>query len=185
MDDGRGEAGPNAQQPTSSTEPFEYSSIQISLPPAINQAIVAYASTIPDGDLAGRGRTEQPHLTVKQRLLTKEPRDVIALLDGERTFSVTFGQTHAFRTPEFDIVHVDVTGDRLLELHEKLNSLQHCDPHATYHPHVTVAFVQAGRGASYARNAFLAGLSVPVRSLTYSGFDGTVVEIPMEWSEDA
>ena len=73
----------------------------------------------------------------------------------------------------------------LLELHEKLNSLQHCDPHTTYHPHVTVAFVQAGRGASYARNAFLAGLGVPVRSLTYSGFDGTVVEIPMEWSEEA
>lgn len=165
--------------------PFEYSSVQINLPPAIAGAILEFAARIPDADLAEAGRTVQPHLTIKQRLIMNHPRQLISLLADEQTFSVTFGRTHRFVTPDHEIVHVDVAGERLYDLHESVRTLQHGDPHPTYHPHVTIAFVKPGCGAKYDGDGFLAGLAMPVRALTYSGADGRVVDVPLRWSADA
>lgn len=164
--------------------PFEYSSLQINLPPAIDDAIVKFAATIPDAQLAEGGRATQPHLTVKQGLMTRRPDDAVALVAGEKTFSVTFGRTHVFETADHDIVHVDVSSERLMVLHDALSTLLHRDPHASYHPHVTIAFVKPGQGAAYAGNSFLAGFEMQVRGLTYSSPDGTQVDIPLHWDED-
>jgi 2'-5' RNA ligase len=162
---------------------FEFSSLQINLPPAIDHAILAFAANIPDADLADGGRAEQPHLTVQQRLLIEHPRDVVALVSGRHMFSVTFGQTHVFATPDYDVVYVDVSSPRLWALHDAVSTLLHRDVHATFHPHVTIAFVKPGFGARYAGADFLTGLVMSVRALTYSGADGKVVDIPLDWNE--
>jgi 2'-5' RNA ligase len=164
--------------------PFDYSSLQINLPPAIGQAIIDFAATIPDADVAEAGRTMQPHLTIRRRLLTKYPSELIAMLADQQAFSVTFRRTHIFVTPDHDIVHLDVVSEHLQELRDAVSTLQHSDPHVTYHPHVTIAFVKPGCGAKYGGDEFLAGLAMSVRALTFSGADETVVDIPLLRSGD-
>ena len=168
--------------PVSFARPFEFSSLQINLPPAIDQAILAYGGRIPDGDLAEDGRTEQPHITVKQRLLVHQPEEVIALLTGGHTFDVTLGLTHVFTTPQDEIVHVDVASDELHALRRSVSTLPHRDPHA-YHPHVTIAFVKRGCGDRYAGDDLFEGVTIPVRVLTYSSADGLVIDIPLVWND--
>jgi hypothetical protein len=177
-----GRAG--SERPTIA-HPFEYSSVQINLPPAIAEAIVEFAARVPDCDLAEAGRTTEPHVTIKQRLILSQPRQLISLLADEQTFSVTFGRTHVFTTPDHDIVHVDVAGKRLHDLHDAVSTLQHGDPLRAYHPHVTIAFVKPSCGAKYGGDGFLAGLVMPVRALSYSGADGTALDIPLRWSAQA
>lgn len=165
--------------------PFEHSSMQINLAPAIAQAVLEFAARIQDADLVEAGRTTQPHLTIRQGLIMNHPRQLISLLADEQAFSVTFRRTHVFTTPERDTVHVDVAGERLHDLYDAVSTLQHPDAHPAYHPHVTIAFVKPGCGAAYRGDAFLDGLVMPVRALTYSAADGTALDIPLRWNAEA
>jgi hypothetical protein len=58
---------------------FEYSSVQINLPPAIAEAIVEFAARVPDCDLVAAGRTTEPRVTIQQRLILRHPRQPISL----------------------------------------------------------------------------------------------------------
>lgn len=66
---GADQAGPDPEV-VPILRPFEFSSLQINLPPAIDKAILGFASNVPDTERAEDGRAERPHITVRQRLFT-------------------------------------------------------------------------------------------------------------------
>jgi 2'-5' RNA ligase len=160
---------------------YDYSSTQLDLPPETATAIQQLGAKIPDADLAKDGRETEPHITVKYGLHGNDPEQVRALLADEPPITVKLGKTSIFPdSGSGDVVKVDVDSPALHALNKKIaDALPHTDTHPEYKPHATVAYVKKGMGAKYAGDASLAGHTVALHSLTFSGKDGQKVEIPL------
>lgn len=131
-------------------------------------------------------RETEPHVTVKFALDATHEQAAEAL-KGEFPVRATFGTTSLFKTPDADVLKVEVTGHGLHALHRKLNRLPHDDSHAVYVPHATIAFLKPGEGRKYSGKSVrrLTGRTVTLRSVAYSDKDGTVKHIPLEGNSRA
>lgn len=181
----------NAKPPEEPTT-HEYSSTQFNLPPEHAKAITDLAATIPDEHLnteAG-GRETEPHITVKYGLHTDDAEKVRALLKDQPPIPVTLGTTSIFPADEkavqrggadvSDVVKADVDSPALHALNQKIaDALPHTDTHPEYKPHATVAYVKPGLGKQYEGNSAVAGRTMMMHSVTFSGKDGQKVEIPL------
>ena len=161
----------------------EYSSTQLQLPPAVADKVIALGESIPDEDLAEDGREDDVHITVKYGLHTNDPGKVRRMLFNEPPVTVTLGNTSIFSADESgtaDVVKVDVESEGLRRLNKKIaKALAHSDSHKTYKPHVTVAYVKPGKGKDYEGRSDLAGQTVTIDHLLFSGKNGTKVSIPL------
>lgn len=169
----------NAEKP-----PREFSSTQIELPPEHADAVRELAAKIPDADLAGDGREDRPHVTVKFGLHTNDVEDVRRVLANERPITVTLGKTSTFPpsagSDGAEVVKVDVHSPDLHRLNAKIaGALAHTDTHPDYKPHVTLAYVKAGLGQKYTGDTSLEGRRLTVHDVTFSGKDRSEISIPL------
>lgn len=169
-----------AEQPTK----HEYSSTQLDLPKKLADTVRTYnKNAIAAADLAHHGRETEPHVTVKYGLHTADPEAVRSIVEAHPPITVTLGKTSVFPASEtggeFDVVKADVDSPDLHALNAKLAKLPNGDTHPTYTPHVTLAYVKPGAGAKYKGSKKLAGQTVTIDSLTFSGKDGKQVQIPL------
>ena len=158
-----------------SGEPAEhkFSSTQAPLPKDVADEIKAFAERIPDKDLAEDGREDEPHITLKYGLHGWDPKFAQEALAGEGPIKVKFGKVSLFENPDFDVVKVDVDSPDLHRLNEKISESQpNTETFREYKPHATIAYVRKGRGAKYVGDNFLAGKTVTLDSVTFSGRDG-------------
>lgn len=147
------------------------------------------AAAIPDEDLAADGRETNAHITVKYGLHTQDPEEVRRVVSGFGPVDVTLGKTSIFAANEssaqrggdqFDVVKVDVSGERLMALNKLLcDSLECTDTHPEYHPHITLAYIKAGLGEQYVGNNAVEGMELNLVDLVFSDKHGNETVISL------
>ncbi len=173
----------------------EFGSTQISLPPEMTARILDLGRMIPDDMLADKGRESEPHITVKYGLHTDDAAQVRAALAKVSTGPARFmlGNITVFPAKKedapggsegADVVKVDVIsgGPRGLQgLNKRIaGALEHTDPHPTYQPHITIAYVKAGEGERIARSLSpVRGMTGQADALTFSNKTGQRTEMPL------
>ncbi|MCR4374153.1 MAG: 2'-5' RNA ligase family protein [Acidobacteria bacterium] len=169
-------------QPEAPSEPYSYSTTQFNLPEPVAERVLDLGRKIPDVDLAEDGRETEPHLTVKYGLHTEDVEEVRAALADMKPFKVKLGATSFFPNGESDsgdVLKVDVSSAYLSLLNKRLaKALDHSDTKA-YSPHVTIAYLKAGRGEAYTNDDALKGTEILVDRITFGGKNGQRVEIPL------
>lgn len=159
---------------------YDFSSTQVDLPKDVADKIRAFGRRIPDKDLAEDGREDTPHITVKYGLHGADPQPTREALAGEGPITVKLGKVTLFETDDADVVKVDVESPDLHRLNKKIAESQPTtDTFPDYKPHITIAYVQKGKGKRYVGKGRLEGKTITLDTVTFSGRDGEIVQIPL------
>lgn len=174
--------------PTVKTDgPHTYSSTQFNLPTELADLVKVWcAQNIPDGILAGDGRENEPHVTVKYGLHTQDVGDVLKVVGGFGPVAVTMGCVSVFDTnPDYDVVKIDVDGAALRVLNDVIGkawkSLANSDSHPDYRPHITIAYVAKGQGAQFVGDDTFEGIEFVGDTLKFSTPTGMSEYIPLKF----
>lgn len=158
-----------------------FSSVQVQLPPALAEAVLAFGKSLPAFDLCDEegGLEDDPHITVKYGLHTNNVADVrraLATYVGPIRF--TFGKTNVFQSDGYDVLYVEVVSPDLVALNERLsNTLEHTTTYPVYVPHATVAYLKSGLGVRYVGKTNLAGMSATVGTVRFSPVVGPETDV--------
>jgi len=161
----------------------EYASVLAIFPIGIADEIREVARKIPKSALADKGIENEPHLTIMYGLLPVAPRKVARLLQTLDPVELTIGNIAVFEADESrdtDVVILEVESEDAVEANEMLNdSFAHREGGYAYRPHITLAYVQAGKGKQYAGECELSGQVITVDKLVFSGVNGARTVIPL------
>lgn len=161
-----------------------FGSTQANLPEEHATAVRKFAGKyIKPEDLTGGGVETQPHVTVKYGLHGNQEAAVREALKGEGPITVTLGKTTHFAGVEdgtADAVIAEVDSPDLHRLNKLLaDAVPHTDTHPEYKPHVTIAYVQPGKGKDYDGLDDLVGKKITIPSIAFAGRDEDQVEIQL------
>lgn len=132
---------------------YDYATTDIAIPTDMATFLLEWNElNIPDDvlfkdDDGGKGREDEPHITVKYGLLTKTvPEELKAVVKSTAPFKIIFGKVSLFTTnPKFDVVKLDIESPELHTLNKRVSdAVPHEDTYPTYHPHATLAYVTKG-----------------------------------------
>lgn len=132
---------------------YDYATTDIQLPDEVGDFLIQWGRlNIPEDALhvdddGSKGLEREPHVTVKYGLLSREvPPELKEIAKATSPFAVVMGKVSLFTTsPKYDVVKLDVESPALRRLNQQVsNSLPHEDTYPTYHPHVTIAYVEKG-----------------------------------------
>jgi 2'-5' RNA ligase len=137
------------------------------------------AGRIPDEALAMKGRTDNPHITIKYGLLEEGSVEVMELVREFGPVDVVLGKTSVFvagneervnqSKEQYDVVKIDVDGLDLHKLHQHISQhMPNKDEHIDYHPHITLAYVLPGRGKEFADWTDLNGLRMTFNEMVFT-----------------
>lgn len=159
----------------------KFSSTQIGLTGQMADIIRKMGRSIPDADLAPDGRESDPHVTVKYGLHFQTPSTRLRqALKQFGPITLKLGKTSLFRNDDADVVKVDVDSPDLHRLNTLITKLLPTkDTHPTYKPHATIAYVKPGRGKKYEGDTALAGQTVRIDSVLFSGKRGHRERLPL------
>lgn len=164
-------------------------SILFRLPSALAEEIREWGRHyVSDLDLVkgeGRGRVQDPHLTIKHGLFENQKEATRDLVRGFGEFEIMLGDVTRFTSNEdFDVLKIDVWGHKLAALNELLCSrIPHVDFHRRYRPHVTVAFVRKGTAVELSGVDDFRGRRLTVRIVEYRAADGQTLNIRLNDQE--
>lgn len=134
--------------------PHKWATTQLNLPRDVAAQVSEIAERIPAYLLDPKGREDDVHVTVLYGLQTDDAEVAAAAVAGASQPSFAWGTPHVFAGVEegtCDAVVVRVAPSaELLVLRERLLRLPHKDQYPEYLPHVTLAYVQLGRGGEVA-----------------------------------
>lgn len=173
-------------------EVHKFSSTQVDLPEEIAHHLVAFGKTIPDSDLnpeegasyggssSADGREKEAHVTVKYGIHGVDPEPVAESLAGESPVLLKLGKTALFKSPEQEVLIVEILSPDLHRLNGKIEkSGPFTDTHPGYKPHATIAYLKPGKGKKYEGLQKFEGMEATIPSVTFSGKDGNKTEIPL------
>ena len=164
-------------------EKHRFGCAMLDMPEEIAAKVKTLAGCIPDADLAGSGRTDEPHITALYGFHDADPEKVRALVRDFGPVRVTLGKTSVFppskSSNNADVVKIDVQGEDLHRLHALLAKLPHTDTHPVYRPHITIGYVRAGTGQKYAGLADLDGQEVVIDRLRFCDPEKQETTIPL------
>jgi 2'-5' RNA ligase len=149
----------------------------IRLPEAIADEVLAKAAMlIADEDVTGKGREDEPHITLKYGVRENVGETAEALAEFY-PFEVELGKTGVF-TPNQNtggaaVVYVEAIAPILKELHSKLgDSIGVRHDGADYVPHVTLAYVDASKADKYDDLDSFAGMKFTANAITITRAEG-------------
>jgi hypothetical protein len=168
----------------------KFSSTQANLPEAEAAKVLQFGhKLIPDSELytdpedPSYGRETQPHVTVKYGLHTTDANEVRSILASEGPIKAKLGEITIFpggKDTPYDVVKADVDSPDLHRLNKLIaDNTKVTDTFPEYKPHVTLAYVKKGEGQKYVGRKDLAGTTVDINSIAFSGKDGNVTDIPL------
>lgn len=142
------------------TTAHEYATTQINITGSVRSSVLDLGATIPDDALADDGREDNPHVTVKYGIDPSVTIDEIRAVVGPRaTGSLIFGSTAFFAGPDADVVFVTVDSPDLVALNKAVTgAVETTNTQPNYVPHLTLAYVESGRGHEFAGNGALNGV---------------------------
>jgi 2'-5' RNA ligase len=162
---------------------YDYASTQVNLSKSIAKRVMDWGrENIPDEDIStteeNTGREDAPHITVLYGIVDQAPQQVIDLLQGKPAVRATLGKTTLFENDEYDVVKISVESEDLAEFQEILwDGVEHESDYPEYKPHVTVAYVKAGCGSSYAGSTDFEGTEITFDTVVFSASDGEKTNI--------
>lgn len=156
--------------------PHKFSCVMADLPEAEANAVLALAATIPDEELAEDGRESQIHVTVLYGLHSQTSLGARSMLTGQPPITLELLGVSIFEANDkhdYDVVKMDVKSDDLYRLNTLLKELPHTSTF-DYHPHVTLAYVKAGKGQQYVgMENELTGKQIVIDSVVFSSWNNT------------
>lgn len=162
----------------------EYATAQAEITGKLGNKVLALASRIPDYILDGKGRVEDPHLTLKYGITQDSPEAIAKALEGEAPFRVVLGKVTVFEATEdrpTDVLKIEVHSAALNRLHKKISeNVEGQDPYRIYKPHITLAEVQPGTGNKWIGVDVLEGESVIIETITFVNREHKKFKIPLQ-----
>jgi len=123
---------------------------------------------------------DEAHVTILYGLHDDIPDETIEeLIDKMTAPELTLKKISMFDNKDkgFDVVKFDVEGDDLFKMNKKFTKLPHTTDYPEYHPHVTIAYVNAGTGKKYTKDLTEEeALVIKPSKIVYSKADGTKKE---------
>lgn len=181
MHRGGAEAPGAAREGVAPAAEHKYSTTQLDLPEDIAGEVRSRAAKIADEDLAPDGREAAPHVTVKYGIEGDDAAAVARALEGQGPITVRLGKTSLFKSPEHDVVKIDVHSQQLRDLNKRLReAVPNVETQPEYKPHVTLGYVKPGRGAKYEGDRSFIGREITIDRLTFSDRQGKTTVIPLQ-----
>lgn len=138
------------------------------------------SEAINEGDLAEKGRETDPHITVLYGMGDGSLEQVKAVVKKFPPITCTLGRTKIFPDAgNGEVVYLEVKSDDLVKLNNHLSVIPHVRSHAEYKPHITLGYVKPGKGKEYDGAPLVEGDTLTIRTLTFSGSEGSEVEIEL------
>lgn len=165
---------------------YSYASTQINLPADITERIQEWSREfIPDSHLYHsdddtHGRRPDSHVTVLYGLESDNSGDVAEKLKGFGPISFNLGKISTFECEKYDVVIIEVDGERLHKANSILRELPNQNTFPDYKPHVTIAYVKKGLGSKYLGNETFADTKIESSGIVFSGSDGGKVVIHID-----
>lgn len=160
-------------------ECYDYSSVQVRIESNIARMMIDFGNEIPDDQLAGKGREDNPHITIKYGLLSNDP----AVLDNVMLPSIihaVMGKTSLFRSKEFDVLKVDIQSTDMVSLNAAIVAgTENVNTHPEYHPHATIAYLLPGMGDKYIGDNRFEGVNLIFEEIEFSGSDDKITSIKL------
>jgi 2'-5' RNA ligase len=123
---------------------------------------------------------DDAHVTILYGIHNDVPdKDVEELIEKMSAPEVTLKKISIFENSDkgFDVVKFDVTGQDLHKMNKKFRDLPHTNDYPDYHPHATIAYVNAGKGKNYTRAlSDDEALTIKPDKIVYSKSDGSKKE---------
>lgn len=162
-------------------EAFDYSSIQCDMPYDLSEEVIAWGKeNIPNEDLAGNGREDNIHVTVKYGLHGHDPFELREMLADFGPVEIILGETSIFEGDDFDVVKLSVNSPRLCKLNALISDkFEHTDTHPKFIPHITIAYVKSGSGKKYQGRKDFSGRKVKLEKALFSGNDNRKTELSL------
>ncbi len=150
---------------------YDFSSVQAQIPDSEAIKILTFGSMIPEDFLAGNGREDDIHVTVKYGIHTNDFTALRDLFVGVKPLKAKFGKVTLFDTNnDFDVVKVDIISPDLVKMNKKISqNFEVTDTHPKYHPHCTIAYVKKGCGKPFDGNDLFEGIKMELDEITFSG----------------
>lgn len=140
------------------------------------------AAQIDEDVLAEDGIEEHPHITVQYAPKDGTFEDVKAVLDDCPPAACKAEKLTVFPAnddrPDSDVIVIEVQSDDLAALKKAVKEAsQAVDTYPTYRPHITVAYVQAGKGDEVAASLKFEPSDFEVDRLQFSDTDGKTQDV--------
>jgi len=158
-----------------------FSSVQVNLPKSISDEIFSWGELhIPDEEIfididnMHFGREDEIHVTILYGLHTESPQQTRELLTRTKPFEITLGKIGVFTNKDnFDVVKVDAKSDTLVELNQRLiKNVTFTNKYLIYQPHVTIAYVNKGKGWKHNNIEIFDGRKIFIDQITFSARTG-------------
>jgi len=119
------------------------------------------------------GFEDSPHVTVKYGIVENDISKISDIIEGYDPITIKCGNVEIFDTnPKFDVVKIHITGDKLQKLHDMLSEKNDGDSFPEYKPHLTLAYVQKGKGKNLIDNDFFDKLEDTIDQVLFVSKDG-------------
>lgn len=138
--------------------------------------------SIPARDLSGKGREDEPHVTVRYGVLDDDFSGIERFLQDLKPFTVAFGKTKIFPATQHSdgaaVVYVEVDSVDLELLNARLPQVgQFKEQDFVYHPHATLAYVDESIAEQYAGLTDLEGKTLICSTITMSPAEGLATTV--------
>ena len=138
----------------------DYGWVKVELPESILKEHSKIAKKIPDKELFkkkkenkddwGYGIENDPHITVKWGIISKNPNQIKNILEDEKGGNISLEKLDLFDNDEYDVLKINVKSKDLNRLNKKLtDNLKTKETHPDYNPHITVGYLKKGEAEKY------------------------------------
>lgn len=158
-----------------------FSSVQVNFQKPISDEIFAWGEhAIPDEELfididnMHFGREDEIHVTILYGLHSESPQQVRELLTRTKPFEIKLGKIGVFtNSDKFDVVKIDAQSEALTEINLRISKhVVFTNKYLLYQPHVTIAYVNKGKGWKHNNVDVFDGKRVLVDQITFSSRNG-------------
>lgn len=127
------------------------------------------------------GKETEPHCTILYGIHSDISDDtVMELFDNlkEEDFDLKVNGIDCFYNNDYDVLKMNIASDKLSGLNSLAKSLPHTSQYQYYKPHITLAYLQKGKGIQYIDENFRTNIdSDSIKKLVYSKTNGEKMDI--------